>query len=806
MKARTAPHTISAAIATAMSVTDPAAIASSPQSMETFEGKTSQKTVALAPRQTTAMTIIMKTTDNFNLSTIPLIVISNQIRTTAQLTKQERLDTYIKLRAPQNLIAIDTYRPTAAEKIMALQHIAIQDKLHPLSTYIANDPNNARAVIHGIPLDVTDATIKEELYIQGRRIINFRRLGTTYTLLLTVEGPTIPRYAIFSSGVYKLYPPKPLYRLCLYCFSLQHRSDVCPNRTEYVCCANCGQKFPPSQNPSETPHECDTKCINCQGEHAATDPQCPRRTEINNNAGRRAEPRRLQPPRPPPQRDSLTDWPDLPTNNRYALLASHHRSRSRSRSFSRNRSQSRTSCVQDRHTPKKKIPPLLKPKVRFAEAMNPSWEKSAARVASAPFRRTRNNSQESVTETPIFETLQKEWLPLPVIVPHSSQSTTTDPEAGAEPLTVQARARRLSQLARLSTTLPGRWFLQRIQARTKGSRHDSVEDFLNIAGPLPTMTNKARVAPWEVAKVSIELRIKRLRAKKVGPINALREAVEKHIEERYGSWLQIYTDGSVNKARTSSTAAFYIPELALEWCGRLQAPTSSTTAELVAIDKALQAAAQLSPHRMVLLTDSRCALQKLANAECADPATTAARQTLSFLLTHGSTVCFQWIPGHTGIKGNERADSLAGEAHLAPRTVPTPPHPQQAALNVHWHLQDSKPKPALPRGALSGLSRAAQTLVRRLRTNTAYTNAFLTKTGTGQHPLCSQCNSAETVEHILCVCPAYETQRAALRKRLGKSDLTTNDILAPDGSGRKCQNILKAMLAFLRDTKTITRL
>ncbi|KAG0431010.1 hypothetical protein HPB47_022194, partial [Ixodes persulcatus] len=116
------------------------------------------------------------------------------------------------------------------------------------------------------------------------------------------------------------------------------------------------------------------------------------------------------------------------------------------------------------------------------------------------------------------------------------------------------------------------------------------------------------------------------------------------------------------------------------------------------------------------------------------------------------------------------------------------------------------PKPALPRGALSGLSRAAQTVVRRLRTNTAYTNAFLAKIGKGQHPLCSQYNSAETVEHILCVCPAYETQRAALRQRICKSDLTTNDILAPDGSGRKCQNTLKAMLAYLRDTKTITRL
>ncbi|KAG0421805.1 hypothetical protein HPB47_002316 [Ixodes persulcatus] len=167
--------------------------------------------------------------------------------------------------------------------------------------------------------------------------------------------------------------------------------------------------------------------------------------------------------------------------------------------------------------------------------------------------------------------------------------------------------------------------------------------------------------------------------------------------------------------------------LSLEWSGRFHTTTSSTTAELVAVEKALLEAAKLPPQPMVLLTDSRCAIQKIANAETGDPATAAARKALAILEAHGSSVWFQWIPGHVGIQGNERADNLAAEAHQLPPMVPTPAHPQQAALDVRWHLLQEKPEKSLPKGTLTGLSRAVDTLVRRLRTNTAYRNEFLAK-------------------------------------------------------------------------------
>lgn len=54
--------------------------------------------IPLAPRQMTPTSTIV-ITYNLEFSTIPVVLISDQIRTTAQLTKQGRQDTYIKLRA-----------------------------------------------------------------------------------------------------------------------------------------------------------------------------------------------------------------------------------------------------------------------------------------------------------------------------------------------------------------------------------------------------------------------------------------------------------------------------------------------------------------------------------------------------------------------------------------------------------------------------------------------------------------------------------------------------------------------------------
>ncbi|KAH9374027.1 hypothetical protein HPB48_005296 [Haemaphysalis longicornis] len=151
-----------------------------------------------APRQATSTTVVLKFLDNTNLSALNFAHLCHAILQTAGLTKLERNDTFIKLRASQNLLAIDTYRPTAVQKIVSMQEVLTNSKCHGVRSYVANDPSNARGIIHGIFTDVPDETLREELHISGRKILAARRLGKTNTILITVEGRNLPRHATFS--------------------------------------------------------------------------------------------------------------------------------------------------------------------------------------------------------------------------------------------------------------------------------------------------------------------------------------------------------------------------------------------------------------------------------------------------------------------------------------------------------------------------------------------------------------------------------------------------------------------------------
>ncbi|KAG0430517.1 hypothetical protein HPB47_022612 [Ixodes persulcatus] len=81
------------------------------------------------------------------------------------------------------------------------------------------------------------------------------------------------------------------------------------------------------------------------------------------------------------------------------------------------------------------------------------------------------------------------------------------------------------------------------------------------------------------------------------------------------------------------------------------------------------------PRNVVVITDSRCALQRLLM--CTETTTSRARIALQHMEANGFVVQFQWVPSHIGIKGNEAADRLAAEAHHRTPSLEPPDDPRQ---------------------------------------------------------------------------------------------------------------------------------
>lgn len=120
-----------------------------------------------ATRYTNYVTIIVKFTDGLNQATLPHHEIGDQIIEATSLTSNEHSDTYIKVRDIQNLVAIDTYRPTVERKLQQLQQVSLADAAHPVRTYLAVCAANARGVINGIQPHISEEVIRQKLQLKA---------------------------------------------------------------------------------------------------------------------------------------------------------------------------------------------------------------------------------------------------------------------------------------------------------------------------------------------------------------------------------------------------------------------------------------------------------------------------------------------------------------------------------------------------------------------------------------------------------------------------------------------------------------
>ena len=310
---------------------------------------------------------------------------------------------------------------------------------------------------------------------------------------------------------------------------------------------------------------------------------------------------------------------------------------------------------------------------------------------------------------------------------------------------------------------------ERRSGLTVASRVNKFCEEINYVKPDIQPLPKLCKAPWQLAPRHASLLFKGLKT------SITKEEIQHKFSRYQAKCIQIpfmYTDGSKENSRTSSAVI----------CGqdtyvsRLPDDSSIFLAELHAIYLALKIVENRRFRKVVICSDSLSAIKSLINP------TSSTLLTLVInihqkLNDAGVQIQFLWVPGHSGIAGNVKADSAAKQALALPHIAEFPiefsfikSNIRRAVLNF-WQEQwiNNSPqtqlkliKPVIKTWPSSNrVKRQEEKALTRIRIgHTRLTHDFIFSSE--PRPECPQCNQLLTIEHIFIFCPAYQQHRGML--------------------------------------------
>lgn len=246
--------------------------------------------------------------------------------------------------------------------------------------------------------------------------------------------------------------------------------------------------------------------------------------------------------------------------------------------------------------------------------------------------------------------------------------------------------------------------------------------------------------------------------------------------ESYQQFTCIYTDGS--KHDYASSAAFYVHNRDISFMFHLQ-QCSIYKAELYAIFEALTWIEKSDVSKALIVSDSLSSLISIRKGSSSNYPVLLMEVISCLLRLHQRIdIQFLWVPSHLGIKGNERADSLAKQAFNLDNKVSIALELREVYSAIESFERDLwQYNWSLLKGTHSYIEivpnvsykvkftcehRAKEVMLTRLRFNKTRLNGHLFKMKCHPTGLCDLCFDFVDPKHILFDCVFYQDKQASL--------------------------------------------
>ena len=250
------------------------------------------------------------------------------------------------------------------------------------------------------------------------------------------------------------------------------------------------------------------------------------------------------------------------------------------------------------------------------------------------------------------------------------------------------------------------------------------------------------------------------------------------------------------------------------------------TAELIAIEKALQQVYDTDFSTIHIFSDSQSSLVSIFNNKPSQfPVINSIRDIIFNYNSAGTRVILVWIPSHVKIRGNELADRAAGdclERTDSPLINNLLNAPELCSLLNAAHilrlshtLDSRAPSLHLLERHKLGLrpwflhkDNLIVKVLHRLRSDKNKLNKWANRFDPEVDKNCTQgCRETEDTVHVLIACPKLETYRNALKNLLSSNTLafTLANILGlnPNLKSNLQFKIRNCLIKFLRKTELI---